>query len=253
MKIKELYEYIDALYPRTLSCDWDNDGLMCSADENAEIVKVLISLDATEEAVREAAKRKCNVLLTHHPLLFHPPNAVNNNDYLGRRIITSFCSKVSVMSFHTRLDSGEDGVNDRLVKALGFTSCGSFGDDESPTLGRIFELDNSIDAILFTSICKNKLGCSVVRITGDGSGKRICVVGGAGGDFIEPAIEMGADFLLTGECSYNKAQDAAENGLIVIEAGHYETEFPVCSRFKEICNDLGLLCEIFDSRVSKII
>ena len=253
MKIKELYDHIDVLYPRTLSCEWDNDGLMCSADDSVDVSKVLISLDATEATLKEAKKRNCNVLLTHHPLLFNSPGSVYSGDYLGKRIILSILSGISVMSFHTRLDAGFDGVNDRLVKALGYSSLGSFGDDESPTLGRFFDLERSIRADDFAEICKKKLGCCAVRITGSGEGRRICAVGGSGGDFIEPARKIGADILLTGECSYNKAQDAFEKGLIVIEAGHYETEFPVCTRFEDICTELGLIYEVFDSRVTKII
>ena len=253
MKVKELYEHIDSMYPRSLSCEWDNDGVMCCADGEAEITKVLISLDATFFAVQEAARRGCNVLLTHHPLLFKKPSSICLDEYLGKRVIESVRSGVSVLSFHTRLDAGTGGVNDCLVNALGFTAAGSFGGDDQPCLGRYFDVPEGIDAEELARLCKSKLGSEVVKINGHGKGKRVCVVGGSGSDLLRAAIDMGGDILVTGECSYNAAQDAFEKGLIVIEAGHYETEAPVCKRFAEICSALGLLYEVFDSRIYGVI
>ena len=253
MKIKEFYNYIDSLFPGYLSCDWDNDGIMCCSDENEEAAKVLISLDATEAAIKEAALKNCNVLLTHHPLLFKKPSAVCGNDYLGRRIISSIDKKVTVISFHTRLDAGTGGVNDCLVKALGFTASGNFGDDDSPDMGRIIEIPQGIDSGALALLCKDKLQSGMVRVTGRKTGTRIGVVGGAGADFIKPAVSCGCDILVTGECSYNSAQDAAENGLVIIEAGHFETEFPVCNMLGDVCKRLEIEFEIFDSHIFNII
>ena len=249
MKIIDFYNLLDSLYPRSLSCEWDNDGIMCSADVNNEIKKVMISLDATDEAVKTAADQGCDLLLTHHPMLFRSPKAVINNDYLGNRIISALKFGVTVISLHTRLDAGDDGVNDRLVKALGFETAGKFGDGDAPTLGRFIELEGSVDSAEIARLCKEKLDCHHIRMTGKGNTRRIAVVGGAGGDFIKPALSIGAGVLITGECSYNAAQDAYEDGLVVIEAGHYKTEFPVCLRFAEICSSCGLSFDLFDSHI----
>ena len=253
MRVIDFYDILESLYPRSLSCEWDNDGIMCCADVSSEISKVMISLDATSDAIVCAANKGCDLLLTHHPMLFKSPRAVSNTDFSGKRVISSLKNGVTVISLHTRLDAGEDGVNDWLVKALGFESIGKFGDEDAPELGRFFEVEKRIDANELAAICKKKLNSRSVKITGKGSVKRIAAVGGSGSDLIKPAIAIGADALITGECSYNAAQDAFEDGLIIIEAGHYETEAPVCGRLADICASLDLPYEMFDSSIFTII
>ena len=71
MTVKELYERLSLLYPAALSCDWDNDGMLCAPAPDAEVVRVLCTLDVTEAAIAEAVKVGANVILSHHPLIFH--------------------------------------------------------------------------------------------------------------------------------------------------------------------------------------
>lgn len=240
MKISELCAYIDGLYPRTLSCEWDNDGLMCCADTSADVKKAFIALDATEETVMMASEQGCDLLLTHHPMIFRGVRSVCGDNFAGRRIISALKSNVSVISLHTRLDAGKDGVNDCLVRALGYEADGSFGDADSPSLGRYFDIPGGVGAEEFALCCREKLAAPAVELYGGGNVRRICAVGGSGGDFIRPAMDIGADLLLTGECSYNAALDAAQDGLCVITAGHFYTERPVCQRLAQLCRNLGI-------------
>lgn len=245
MNVREFYKTIDAEYPRSLSCDWDNDGIMCCGDLNAEVKKVLVSLDATYEAIRFACDNGFDLLLTHHPMIFKKMGAVIDDEYCGKRVISALSSNLTVMSFHTRLDAGKGGVNDYLADIFGGEIV-YFGDCE-PGIMRVFDLPEEKNAEEFALMCKEKLGAQSVRLTGKGNVKRIAVVGGAGGDFINDALTCGADLFLTGECSYNASQDAAERGLLVLEAGHYHTEFPVCRRLLEFVNKAGVYGEIFES------
>ena len=247
MKISEFYATLEARFPRSLSLEWDNDGLMCCADPDGEVGKVLVSLDATEAAIGEAARRGCGVLLTHHPMIFRPMRAREPGVFPGRRVIGALGSGVTVISLHTRLDAGEGGVNDCLVEALGFESAGKFGPGDCPTLGRYFDLDAPADAADLAALCRDRLVSKAVRLTGSGNVSRVCAVGGSGDDFIEAAMALGAQMLITGDCSYNDAEDAAERGLAVLEAGHFETEAPVCARLRSICAECGIESEYYDS------
>ena len=247
MTVYEFYEFLDKIYQKELSCPWDNDGIMCSRDPDASVRKVLVSLDATERALKYASEGGFDLLLTHHPMIFRKLDSVTPATLGGNRVVTAFGGDVSVISLHTRLDAGRGGVNDSLVEKLGYTSSETFGDDESPELGRIFELESPIGAEAFSLSVKEKLGAQAVRLTGYKNVKRIAVVGGAGGDFVLPAILSGADMLLCGECSSNAAQDAAEQGLCILEAGHYHTEFPVCRRLLSLAEECGISGEIFES------
>ena len=80
MTIQQLYDALEARIPRSLSCGWDNDGLSCCPDPAAPVRGVLVALDATDDAVAAAERRGCNLLVTHHPLLFRGLRAVDGVD-----------------------------------------------------------------------------------------------------------------------------------------------------------------------------
>jgi len=251
--IRELYMKLDALYPRALSCAWDNDGLMICPEPKRQAARVMLALDATEAAIRAAAAQQCDVLLTHHPLLFRPLKSLTPDDLSGRRLIGAWNGGVSVISLHTRLDAADGGVNDALAEALGLTVCGKFGDEESPELGRLAEPASPLSASAFAENVRSALGCDAVQLTGDHPVRRIALVGGDGKDFIRSAMAAGADTFVTGAAGYNMALDAAEMGLNIIEAGHYHTEAPVLPRLAQLCREAGAECVFYDSNRTKTI
>lgn len=248
MNVCVFTEKLKEIYPDSLSCEWDNDGLMSSPGGVREVSRVLVALDATEEAVNYAAANGFDTLLVHHPLIFSPLCAVTPEENVARKVIFSLMNDISVISLHTRLDAGEGGVNDCLAAALGLERIEKFGDAECPGMGRIGELGFDMGIDRFAGYVKERLGAHRVALSslGDETVKRVAVVGGAGKDFIAPAKAAGADVLVTGEASYNAILDAAENGIPVVCAGHYETEFPVCERLAALARDIaGAECEIF--------
>ena len=249
MKIAELYAFLEEKYPKTLSCSWDNDGMMLCPDPETEIGRVLVCLDATEYTLCYAAEKGYKTVVTHHPMLFRGPKSITPGNAGGRRILKALSSGITVLSYHTRLDAAEGGVNDTLCKRLGYAAQETFGDAEAPALGRIFELPFAIPAGLMASQICEKLGCSSVRLNGD-SGKtvqRIAVCGGDGKDFVFPALAAGADLFLTGDAGYNMALDAAEEGLVTVEAGHYHTEAPVCHELAEVIRGFtGERCAVLE-------
>ena len=247
MKLREFYNYLSGLYPQSLSAEWDNDGIMCAVRQDADVSKVLVSLDADIGAINYAAENSYDTLLTHHPMIFHGVKRICQGDAVSERIITTVNNGISVLSFHTRLDAADGGVNDALAKTLGFERCEKFGDDETPSLGRIGVLDKYVAFTEFACMVKNALGCDSVRAVGDGQIRRVAMVGGDGKDFIVPAMKCGADVLVTGDAGYNAAQDAAEAGFCVVEAGHYHTEAPVCGFLTETVRKLGITADIYNS------
>jgi len=256
MNIKELYDHLCDLAPKELSCQWDNDGLMAAADLSREVKRVLISLDATEAAVKYAAEHGFDVLLTHHPMIFKGPKNVTPLSLDGRRIIASLTGGVTVMSFHTRLDAAENGVNDELCRVLGLEADGVFGDEEAPTLGRLATLPEGMTLRELAAHVKRSLGAPMVKLITldpDQVVTRIALCGGDGKSFTYPALHEGAEVLITGNSSYNAAQDGAECGIATIEAGHFETEEPVCAVLAEKMKALGLYFERYTSLVEYVI
>ena len=255
MTVFEFHEKLTELYPRSLSAEWDNDGIMASADVNAEVKRVLVALDATDAAVNYAAENGYDLLLVHHPMIFRGVKSVAPTSYYGKRAVDAIKNGVSVISLHTRLDAGEGGVNDILLKTLGFESCGKLGDSEMPEIGRYADIE-PMSAEALARLVKEKLQADAVFLTGDKSKiiKRLGVCGGAGGDLLWSAIAENCDAMLTGECGYNKSQDAVEDGLVTIEAGHFFTEVPVCGVLADLAETVtGAEIGYYDSCVRKCI
>ena len=250
MKLDDFYGELDARFPRELSAEWDNDGIMCrSGDETG---RVLISLDATDGALRYAIENGYTTVLTHHPLIFRPIRSLDGVGAVSRRVIRAVTGGINIISLHTRLDAAAGGVNDTLASICGLNVLGTFGSSDAPTLGRLSETDR-IDVAELAEKVKISLGCAAVRVTGGGTACRIAVCGGDGGSMIEPARLAGADVLITGDVGYNGAEAAAETGLAVIEAGHYYTEFPVCMALSAITEKLGIESEIYEACPSVIV
>lgn len=255
VKVRELYDALSALWPESLSAGWDNDGLMCLCDEEAKTRRAVVALDATLPSILRAKEREA-VLVTHHPMIFRGADSVVPGDAVSDRIIAAIRGNVAVMSFHTRLDAADGGVNDALAGKFGLPDVAKFGNEESPTLGRIGTLPSVTALDVFARAVRDALGSPTVRVTGDGVKKirRVAVVGGSGGDFIGAALRSGADVLLTGDMGYNRAEDESESGKIaVIEAGHYFTEAPVLPVIAEAISSLGIETEIFDSNPQRVI
>ena len=121
MTHRELYRYLEEKMPRALSCAWDNDGLMCCPDGGREVRRVLVALDVTAEAVRYAVEGGYDVIVSHHPMIFKGLKAINDEHYVADKAMTLIREWISVMSFHTRLDAVEGGVNDTLANLLGLS------------------------------------------------------------------------------------------------------------------------------------
>ncbi len=235
MTAKELYEKMSLYIPRELSEEWDNDGLMCCADGSHEIKKVLLTLDVTEEICDYAIESGFDLIVSHHPLIFKPIAALNEQNHVARKLIKLLGSEIAVFSFHTRADKVSGGVNDRLCELLGVENAKPFGEGN---LGRIGDVDEmTLEDFIYKA--KTILDADIVKYSdGYNSVKRVALVGGDGKDFVADAIAAGADTYLSGRISYNIMEEAAELGINLVEAGHYFTEQPLMEFFKDILTKL---------------
>ena len=231
---RDIYSYISEKYPRTLSSSWDNDGLMVCPNIDKEAKKVLISLDVTTKVAEYAKENGFDLILSHHPLVFKPIRQLSCESPNSEVATNLFSSGVSVMSFHTRYDAGEGGMNDVLAEKLGLKVTGSFG-PEGDVQGRLCELDKTIP---FTSLCnmvKDRLGSpNMFVVPWKKEVKKVAILGGGGGSYIESAARAGADAFITGSVSYNSLLDADQIGISVIAAGHYYTEVVFCNAMTKL-------------------
>ena len=242
MTIRALYAALEQRLPRSLSWDWDNDGISCATDLDAPVTGVLIALDPTEDAVEAAIEAGANVLLTHHPMLFRGLKTVDGHDTGSRKVIRMIRHGITAMAFHTRLDAADGGVNDCLAAALGLTNIEPFGDASNSAgkpIGRVGDLPCEMTADEFIQTLKTALDLPNLIFAGCGKPvRRVAVVGGAGDDDIAAAAAVGADTYVTGELRYHQLCDAPYGDINLVMAGHYHTEAPVLTRLATLCGEI---------------
>ncbi len=228
MTVSELYLALNERIPPSLSCEWDNDGLMCAPEPGRTVRRVLVTLDITDAAIEAAVSAHADVILSHHPLIFRGVRHLTPDNAVAGRCIALCRAGIAAMSFHTRLDAVRGGVNDALADILGLADCTAL--DGEAALGRIGSLPAPLTGEeLARHVCA-RLGTPGVLLSDAGcSIRRVAVVGGEGGDFIDAAKQAGADAYISGRLGYHPMVDAPENALTLIEAGHFFTEQPVSS------------------------
>lgn len=228
MTVHDVINSLWHLAPEHLREDWDNVGLMVGRGD-ADVSLVLVALDATETVAEEAERLGCELVVTHHPLIFHGVKSVTDEAADGRRILAFLERGIAVISMHTNLDCAPGGVNDVLAAALGLHNISILDDEETAGLVRMGEAP--VQALPeFAGFVKTKLNCPGIRYA-DG-GKQVCHVavgGGACGDYIERVAAAGCDTFVTADLKYHQFADAKTIGINLIDAGHFETEDPVCA------------------------
>lgn len=223
--VAELYSSLCDAIPSDLSLPWDNDGLMLSAAPDNHVKKVLFSLDVTLECVEYAKEIGADLIITHHPLIFKAIKSITSPVYT--ELIKN---NISVMSFHTRLDIVDGGINDMLAKMLGLCDVQPFAEGA----GRIGVLEYVWDFDDYKSSISNILDAhNLSWAKGNDTSHVVAIVSGSGGDFAAEALDRGADTFISGEIGYHTMLDLSQSGLNLISAGHYHTESHFYNYFKD--------------------
>ena len=250
-KVRDIADAIEKLAPVNLAESWDNVGLMVG-DEEQSVSKIFICLDVTSENVRSAAEQGCDLIISHHPLLFSPVKSVTEETIQGSIIRTLIKNDISVYSAHTNLDEADGGMNDVLAEKLGLEETRRFFPDECEdrdNIGRIGVLDAPVELADFVSYVKSILGCRSIRSLGVPTEEiqTVALCSGSGGDGILTAYRAGADVYVTSDIKHHEAQLAFELGLNLIDAGHFETENIICEFLKDYLEEYFPSIEIVTS------
>lgn len=232
--VQNVAEVMNRIAPKKFAEEWDNPGLLVG-NPNNEIKKIFIALDVTEEVIKNSIDFGANLIVSHHPIIFHAVKNFRTDLPLGRKIEKLIKNDISVFSAHTNLDSAIGGVNDILAEKIGLVDVKMFGDEEI-SLGRIGKLSEPVDLKTFAEHVKKVLGADNIRFIDAGNFliDKVGICGGAGADIISKAKFFGANCFVTGDVKYHDAQNAVENKIHVIDAGHFNTEFPVVHELAKI-------------------
>ena len=231
-KVTDIAKEIEQFAPEFLKEDYDNVGLMVG-DGDKEVKKVLLSLDCTNEVIKEAIRHDCDLIITHHPLLFKRPKNIIKGDLLGDKVITLIKEDIALYSCHTNLDSAKEGINETIVNMLGFSSSQIIESNESENyqnggIGRLVKLEKEILLSDIVDVVKKTLNIKNMRVVkGSDKVKILAIINGSGQDFFIEAKKLGADCIITGDTTYHFASDFKEMGISIIDAGHFATEYIV--------------------------
>ena len=232
MKICEIRDKFDTLFPTTLSESWDNDGEMLVIDGEREVKGVLCTLDVTDEAVDVAIETGSNLIISHHPMIFSPIKKLDNTA-LSKKIEKLIKNDISVLSYHTRFDSAKGGMNDLLAKKIGLVNPKEFGLEGEIPMGRIGDFTECTPEE-FASKISNLLDTNVILYKGKTKVKKVAILGGGGKDFIHTAHLLGADAMVTGDISYSVVTEEMPYGITMVDAGHWATEIIAPDAFADI-------------------
>jgi dinuclear metal center YbgI/SA1388 family protein len=122
MKLHELTNYLESLAPLAYQEDYDNSGLIVGHPDK-EINSALVSLDCTEAVVDDAIAKGCQVIVSHHPIVFKGLKKLNGKTYVERVIEKAIKNNIAIYAIHTNLDAVANGVNARICETLGLTDC----------------------------------------------------------------------------------------------------------------------------------
>lgn len=230
--VADILHYIETIAPPSIMEPWDNGGLLCGRKDR-EVHKILVALDPFRNVIQEAIDEKADLIVTHHPLIFPDPvPAVNDGSETGRCLLTLIEHGIGAINAHTNLDLAPGGINDALAEALGLQNAyipnpqGTTGDGRPYGLLRAGTVEEQpLDA--FLAAVKKRLKCEGLRYVDGGKPvRKVAVGGGACAEEMFDALNAGCDTFVTSDVKYNHFRTAYEQGLNLIDAGHFHTENP---------------------------
>ena len=237
MKIRRITDEIEKYAKPELATEHDRPRIGLQVGWlDAECTGVVVCLDATLEVLEKAVENGCNLVVAHHPLIYHPLQKIDMEDGRSRIIIYALKHGLTVYSAHTNMDKSELGINRELIDMLD-------ADYESNTEDCLFFA--RCDAITLRALTKKiseKLDDKSVKYIGDGNKivEKLCICSGGGGsaEDIKAAMAGGADVYISGDFAHHDYLFALENEFAVIEYSHYSSEIIVEDLFEKILSVL---------------
>lgn len=277
MKIKyfksvKIYQVVDALEhyaPLPLQEGYDNAGLQVGLTEAVEVSGALLCLDVTEDVVDEAIRKGCNLIVSHHPLIFRKLARISDENYVQRTVRKAIKNDIAIVSMHTNMDAAKGGVNFKIAEKLGLRNLRFFGgekeiDGVKGGEGVIGEITDETDALHADGIAADDLvlmlrerfqaECVQCNQLLRRPIRKVALCGGAGSFLLDAAIAAGADAFITGEMHYHEFF-GHEQEIQICVIGHYQSEQFTSEIFRSIITEKcpGVKWEISEINTNPII
>ncbi len=275
-KIQEVVSALERFAPLPLQEGFDNAGLQVGLTETQEVSGALLCLDVTEAVVDEAVALKCNLIVSHHPLLFHALKKITGKDDVQRAVVKAIRNDITVVSMHTNMDNAPGGVNFRIAEKMGMENLAFFGpqktverpaaagakgaaDDSASVTGAsgvVGELKEALAAQDFMVMLKRTFDveCVMANQLLHRPIKRVAVCGGAGAFLLGDAIAAGADAFVTGEMHYHDYFGHDQEIQIAV-IGHYQSEQYTNEVFRDIIQEQfpDVKCYLSQANINPIV
>lgn len=259
MKVSDLLYLLDESFPVFLQESFDNTGNQVVFPEE-KISGVYICLDPDRFVINDAIALNCNLIISHHPLIFKPIKSIVQGDVKSENIINLISKRISLFSMHTNFDKI---MYSHLAEVLGFDNTSVLLETDvfegRPLgLGSFADIDKGIEFELILDIVKERLNQDYIIYAGDKNSiiKRIAFLNGSGGSSIERVINSNnPDCIITGDVGYHHIKSAIENNKCVIDAGHFATEKIFKNLFAKIVKknlgESGASVKVIESGIEK--
>ena len=247
MKCKDIIRMLEELAPPSYACGWDNPGLICGRKEK-EVKKILVALDATKKAVEKAVETGADMIVTHHPMVFSAIKQINDDSFIGDKILTMAEHGICCYAMHTNYDIAGGmaeicGAKMGLVNPEPFEVTGEI-DGRLVGIGQVGKLPEKMTLAECARKVKQAFGLSNVLVFGelDRQVEYAAVSPGSGRSMLKEADKKKVDVLITGDIGHHEGLDSMDMGFAVIEAGHYGLEQVF----------IGHLCEYVETQMEGI-
>ena len=236
--VREIFSFIDQWAPFETQMSFDNAGFLVGRGERT-VNKVLVALDITEEVVVEAVRLGVQLIVAHHPVIFHPVKQITDDSVEGRKLLALTEQGIAAICAHTNLDAAAGGVNEELARVLGLSNVRQLHQDGIDAYGRPY----GIGRVGEVEKCSLEEFAKRVKATLEVAGVRfydashpvchVAVGGGSCGSMLSDVLAQGCDTFVTADVKYDVFLEAKALGINLIDAGHFSTEQVVCPVLKK--------------------
>lgn len=230
MKVEEIAGIIEKDFPIKYAFDGDNVGLLVGNPKD-EVRKILITCDVDSEVVREAVTVGANLIVSHHPLMFHKVNRMTEDDPEQEAIRLMIKNNISLYSAHTNLDAANGGLNDYMASLLNIKNTDvvdvvAEDNGKNHGFGRVGMLKEPVSLERLMNNIIDVFKADGLRYEGNKNAlvHKIAVNTGGGADILYRCIDLCCDVLVTGDIKYNGFRDAAQHKMAVVDIMHFDSE-----------------------------
>lgn len=230
IKTEKIIAMIESYASLDLAEEWDNSGWQINLHHDYTN-RVLVALSLTKDVLEQAITNDCDLIITHHPLIFKGLKKIDNNI-----IVQAIKHNICVYSAHTNMDKTYGSTTDALAGVLGLKNLVTVDD-----YIKVAHLKDEIDLLEFLEGVKRSLGSERIKLVNPNNiqtVKSVAICAGSGGGYVEKIADYDVDLYITGDVKFHSALDVRD--FAVADVGHFETEIPFIPQLQGIIAKTGV-------------